>query len=72
MSSDQLTCRGFLVEERENAIEVCKHQQGGFSWWIPRSQIGYLKKSPGTPWSEIEFTLPEWLVEKKDLWSLVP
>lgn len=70
-------CRGFLVAESAAAICVTKQipASGGHtkSWWIPRSQIGYLRKTRREDGAvEIVFTVPEWLLEKKQCWELVP
>ncbi len=70
-----------LLDETPNAIHVCKIHSpiGGESWWIPRSQISYMRKDKvGSPLGDgianthVVFTLPEWLIEKKQCWSLVP
>lgn len=73
-------CRGYLAAETENAILVSKNNPvtvGQETWWIPRSQIGYLRKTEierGQTYvhTEIVFTIPEWLIEKKQCWELVP
>lgn len=74
-------CRGLLMRETDAAILVCALHSpvGGESWWIPRSQIGYMRKdkvdSPfagGGTNTHITFTVPEWLLEKKQCWELVP
>ncbi len=69
-------CRGVLVTETPNALLVRGPKNGmGVSWehWIPRSQIGYLRKTAredgGT---DLVFTVPEWLLEKKGAWDLAP
>jgi hypothetical protein len=64
-------CRGFLEDETPNAIRV-GHAESGQSWWIPRSQIGYMRKEPVAAGTQVIFTLPEWLIEKKQCWELVP
>lgn len=72
MPSEQHECRALLLQEREKAIEVQK-LGGVFTWWIPRSEIGYLRKTRREDGkTEIVFTLPEWLVEKSGCWDLVP
>ncbi len=68
---DQAECRGLILHETANAIQVCK-ERGGDSWWIPRSQIGYLRRTKGDGLDHVVFTVPEWLVEEKQLWPLVP
>ncbi len=74
-------CRALLLDETPNAIHVCKIHSpiGGESWWIPRSQIGYMRKDKveapfvnGGTNTHVTFTVPEWLIEKKQCWSLVP
>ena len=65
-------CRGKLLEESDAAICV-RETNGAQYWWIPRSQVGYCRKTKladGT--TEIVFTIPEWLIEKKQCWELVP
>lgn len=74
MSSD-LKLRGRIFNETDNAIQIGKTPESTELFWIPKSQIGYKKKTPdqdpmrNLPY--IEFTLPEWLVEKKQIWDLV-
>jgi hypothetical protein len=66
-------CRGVLIRESPAAICVAKMPLGAEEHWIPRSQIGYLRKThlpSGT--TEVVFTVPEWLIEKKQCWELVP
>ncbi len=75
MPSDKdLKCRADLIGETPAAINV-KKLNSVFTWWIPRSQIGYMRidkslAKDGTM-GYVEFTLPEWLVEKKQCWDLV-
>ena len=73
-------CRGTLLGETANAIHVCKsgplNGAAPESWWIPRSQIGYMRidRAPhddATKADAVVFTLPEWLIEKKQCWDLV-
>jgi hypothetical protein len=73
--------RAVLLGQTAAAIHVCK---GGLlngakpeSWWIPRSQIGYMRIDRATPDKpdvpdSVVFTLPEWMIEKKQCWELVP
>ena len=69
----QYECRGFLVDESAAAICVCQRAEGGEVFWIPKSQIGYRRTTPiPGKWSEVVFTIPEWLIEKKQCWGLVP
>lgn len=73
-------CRAYLLRETDAAILVKKSpdpQAAGQEWWIPRSQIGYMRKEfmnnqTGHAATAVFFTLPEWLIEKKDCWELVP
>lgn len=72
-------CRAMLLHETPNAIRVCKLNSpvNGEAWWIPRSEIGYMRKTGvdapgGTSHTHVTFTLPEWLIEKKQCWELVP
>ncbi len=72
-----LECRGILVGETDNAI--CVRKDGspprGENWYIPRSQIGYLRKDiplKSHDPTHVVFTLPEWLIESKQCWDLVP
>lgn len=79
--SDQAECRALLLRDTDLAILVAPIHSpiGGQSWWIPRSQIGYMRKtkveSPfegSEPSTHVVFTVPEWLVESKQFWQLVP
>ncbi len=63
--------RARLLRETDAAIEVQK-LGGVLTWWIPRSQIGYMRKDKTDTGTNVVFTLPEWLVEKKQCWELVP
>jgi len=70
-------CRAVLLEETPNAIRV-KAMAKSISapsptWWVPRSQIGYMRKdkTEGGP-TFVVFTCPEWLIESKQMWQLVP
>lgn len=65
-----LNCRGWLVGESPNAICVAK-EPGAKGTWIPRSLVGYMKKSTETKGTAIVFTCPDWAVEQKQLWDLV-
>ncbi len=71
-------CRGLIVAKTENAICVQKTTAlpRDEQFWIPRSQIGYMRidKAPADSphgHDSVTFTLPEWLVEKKQCWDLV-
>ena len=71
-----LECRGLLWDETPNAILVTRETAvgGGQTWWIPKSQIGYRRTTQSvTPGGRphVVFTLPEWLIEKKECWDLV-
>lgn len=65
-------CRGILMGETDSALCVAKNRASP-THWFPRSQIGYVRKAKredgGT---DIVLTLPEWLIEKKQCWELVP
>jgi hypothetical protein len=74
-------CRAMLLGKTDDAIHVCKrgllNGAPPESWWIPRSQIGYMRidrAGPEDPLAvdSVVFTLPEWLIEKKQCWELVP
>lgn len=69
-------CRGLLLAETPNAIQVAAlgklAGQTTGEWWIPRSQIGYMRIDRGRPTPYVVFTCPEWLIEKKQCWALVP
>lgn len=74
------TLRMFYVEDCGGAVVVGETDGTGpdrvqFPHYIPRSQIGYAKKTanekPGAL-PHYEFTIPEWLIEKKQLWKFVP
>lgn len=65
-------CRGILVSETPNAICVRASNKTALHW-IPRSQIGYMRKQPASGGgTEVVFTCPEWLLEKGQMWELVP
>jgi hypothetical protein len=64
-------CRGTLLRETANAILVCKNANSP-QHWIPRSQIGYMRKDKLLAGTAVVFTLPEWLIEEKQCWELVP
>lgn len=68
-----LECRAILLQETPNAIHVMASKSKD-AWWLPRSQIGYLRKDKIEASSEtsVVFTLPEWLIETKQCWELVP
>lgn len=66
-----LECRAVLVSESRDAICVRK-ANGLLEFWLPRSQIGYMRRYKVGDRVEVVFTLPEWLVETKDAWELVP
>ena len=71
MSKD-LECRGILMGETDAAICVVKERHGEYHW-IPRSLIGYMRKDRADDGTvSVVFTLPEWLIEKKQCWDLVP
>lgn len=66
-------CRGLLLRQTDSAIMV-KPLAGRLQieHWIPRSQVGYMrttKRDDGG--TDIVFTVPEWLLEKKQAWDLV-
>lgn len=76
-------CRAILLDETANAIHVCHTNRPvhGKGWWIPRSQIGYMRKERAElhlangstiDLTHVVFTCPEWLIEKKQCWELVP
>ncbi len=70
-------CRAYLVRETDDAILVCKggSAQGETNWWIPKSQIGYRRTDRLHETGKMDFvvfTIPEWLIEKKQCWELCP
>ena len=67
-------CRGLLLDETPNAYLICSNKLTAVErWWIPRSQVGYCRKTKLAGGdTEIVFTMPEWLIEKKQCWELVP
>lgn len=69
--TDQAECRATLLRETPLAMEV---QQIGAAWtfWFPRSEIGYLRKDKDGDRTIVVFTVPEWLVEAKQAWGIVP
>lgn len=74
MSSEQSKCRGYVIDESSLALFIGKSATTAFGFWIPRSQIGYLKRTKAVAPERdfIEFTCPDWLLEKNDAWDLVP
>jgi hypothetical protein len=71
MSENDLECRGWLLGESPNAIHVTDKKHSG-SWWIPRSLVGYQRKSQEKDGTAIIFTCPEWKIEQAQMWDLVP
>ena len=71
--SDQAECKGVLIRETANAMLVAA-KEGAEEFWIPRAQVGYLRIDRDAEHNSprITFTCPEWLVESKNAWSLVP
>jgi hypothetical protein len=78
MSNDKdLECRGWLWGESPNALHVSTMpliigQSPGQDFWVPRSLVGYHKKSAEARGTKIIFTLPEWKIEQAQMWDLVP
>lgn len=74
MSNEQAECRGILLRETASAILVTltTFARPDQQWWFPRSQLGYVKKTHEGDVTYITFTCPEWLVENKTAWELVP
>lgn len=63
--------RGKLVIE--TAAAICMESTKGNKFWFPRSQIGYMRKDKSPDGSvALVMNVPEWLVESKDAWELVP
>jgi hypothetical protein len=70
----------FLIEERPDAVRVGDNAfraQCAVVQWIPRSLIGYSRKTKPDPdhpdrLPEYVFTLPDWKIEQADLWDFVP
>lgn len=53
-----------LIEEREKSILV---EQDGKRYWLPRSQISYLRKDPSSSAGQtISIKLSEWCAEQKE------
>lgn len=67
--------RMFLFEERPAAVCVISTAKGGgLIEWLPRSLIGYARKEKPAAEGERQpyvFTLPEWKIEKCNLWRFV-
>ena len=60
------------MAELDAAICVAKDRRSE-TFWLPRSQIGYMRKDKAEDGTvSVVFTLPEWLIEKKQCWDLVP
>lgn len=79
MSREEHYLRMFLVRETASAVNVTdkpalQHGEARRIEWLPRSQIGYARKEPAAAPGEAQpyvFTLPEWLIEKANLWNFV-
>lgn len=77
---EQRECRANLIEERPMSLKVRMIKEPFREFWLPRSQISYMRKERTIDWKMgadgpqyyIIFTLPEWLIEKEQLWDLVP
>lgn len=73
MASDPYL-RMWLLMKTERAVQVCDRAKAGSgyrTWWIPRSMIGYSRREAPAPDAlpVFVFTLPEWLIEREQLWS---
>lgn len=55
-------CRGLIIAETANAIKVKNEKTG----------VGYLRKDKDGEKTRVVFTLPEWMIEKKQCWDLMP
>lgn len=72
------TLRMYYVEDRGASVVVSERDGSNgvrAIHYLPRSQIGYAKKTAndnpaGLP--HYEFTIPDWLIEKEQLWKFVP
>lgn len=65
-SHDTEEIRGcYLVEEREMSVLI---EKKGIQYWIPRSQIAYMRRYPkDSKGIEIVIVIPLWFAEKKGL-----
>lgn len=66
-----IECRGILIGETDNAIRVAVESTRQ-AWWLPRSLVAYMRREAEGDKTRVIFTLPEWLIEEKDCWDLVP
>lgn len=71
-AENETICRGFLGTGSNAALFVHPNRNTVFGYWIPRSQVRRLSKLPNIAngRQEVEFTLPGWLVEKKNCHEL--
>ena len=70
--SEDIECRGVVVEETLAAYRIQK-APGFAAFWFPKSQISYCRKTrmdDGVV--HITAQIPEWLIDTKDAWELVP
>jgi hypothetical protein len=78
MAKDDLTLRMFFVSDSGAAVclsEVADPTLPKALHWVPRSLIGYSRKTRDDQkpafFPEYVFTLPEWKVDASDLWKFV-
>lgn len=79
MADNTSTLSMFLLEERPLAVKLTDKAaavQGESRRieWVPRSQISYARKQPKAADCDAQpytFTLPDRIVEEKNLWSFV-
>ena len=65
--------RAIIICSTEHAHFVANPKNLTQKWWLSRSLMGYSRKTVLPSGStEIVFTLPEWCIEKKQCWELVP
>lgn len=80
MSSSDQYLRMRLLGKTANAVQVTGSDRAitpgkaTFYHWLPRSLIGYSRTEPAPVAGELPiftFTLPEWKIERDDLWKFV-
>jgi hypothetical protein len=71
--------RLWLAEERPTALKLASGPkvepgQALSIWWVPRTHVEYLRKSPPASPGEyppVVLTLPDWKIEEQKLWKYV-
>jgi hypothetical protein len=77
MNDETITLKMFLAAETPLAVKLAQHPRleqgrGTRVLWIPRTCISYARKQAPTDagdWPTYTFTLPEWKVDREQLWD---